>query len=103
MTVMRSKAVRDYFNEQERLAGRPRKSDEHSTPSAWQPIETAPKDGEPFLGTYQWDDTGEWEVLRMCWIDYAGRFGDATYAPFIDSQTQPTHWMPLPAPPEKAT
>lgn len=65
----------------------------------WMDIETAPRDGTPFLGAIPWNDTGEWEILRMSWVDHAGRFGDATYAPFIDDQEQPTHWQPLPAPP----
>lgn len=50
----------------------------------WQSIETAPKDGTPFIGAWQWDDTREWEILRMAWVEHASRFGDATYAPFIE-------------------
>ena len=68
--------------------------------SEWQPIETAPREGSPFLGAVYWADTGEWEILRMAWNETAGRFGDATYAPFIHDQEQPTHWMPLPEPPK---
>lgn len=32
------------------------------------------------------------------WVAYAGRFGDATYAPFVEDQEQPTLWRPLPSP-----
>lgn len=62
----------------------------------WQPINTAPKDGEPFLGAIP--DGEEWTVLRMHWVAHAGRFGDATYAPFVEDQEQPTLWRPLPVP-----
>lgn len=65
----------------------------------WQPIEIAPKDGEPFLGWIDWGDEGE--ILRMRWFEEAQRFGDATYDPFIDDREQPTLWQPLPAPPLK--
>ena len=68
--------------------------------SPWQPIETAPKDGTPFLAAIPWE--GEpWEILRMGWDKIACMFGDATYAPFIEDQEQPTHWQPLPAPPKE--
>ena len=70
--------------------------------SEWQPIDTAPKDGTPFIGAIQWD-ADEWEILRMVWSESTANFIDATYAPFAESQEQPTHWMPLPAPPAKGT
>ena len=67
----------------------------------WQPIETAPKDGEVFL-TY-WHDM----PVFCAWVDDGFRVlmsvGGATphlvvhgnFAPFT-----PSHWMPLPTPPE---
>lgn len=69
----------------------------------WQPKATAPKDGEPFLGAIYWDDTGEWEVLRVHWAEEIGKFVDATYDPFQNAAENMTHWMPLPAPPETIT
>lgn len=72
--------------------------------SEWQPIETAPRDGTWLLLTggdiqYGWDgDTvppcvcghssgREWQ---FAWYD-GGAYGE---------YLRPTHWMPLPAPPE---
>jgi hypothetical protein len=78
---------------------------------AWQPIETAPKDGTPILiagGTYA-DD----------WPPGANPFSGVTIASFDRMETAdefawqgekqahdvyryhaPTHWMPLPPPPQ---
>jgi hypothetical protein len=61
----------------------------------WQPIETAPRDGEYFLA---WN--GNWRGLARFWEpNYEGD------PPWVDETTQyivpePTHWMPLPEPPE---
>lgn len=60
--------------------------------SGWMPIETAPKDGTRFLA-YQKD-----RALCECWwqedfSNWSGWLDDA------DSEPEPTHWMPLPAPP----
>lgn len=61
----------------------------------WQPINTAPKDGTPFL---YWDVTG-WCVLR--WSD--GAWCSTIECEDIDEQrieiTLPAFWMPLPEPP----
>jgi len=56
----------------------------------WQPIETAPKDGAPFLGcdadfTY----VAIWDIGNRVHLTDTGR-----------GFCYPTHWMPLPAPPE---
>ena len=59
----------------------------------WQPIETAPRDGSGFLG-----------YVRKDWIEGFYWTG-AEWAYLSDSdliptgRKQPTHWMPLPAPP----
>lgn len=53
----------------------------------WQPIETAPRDGSEIL-------CYEDGMVRVCW-----NFGTNTWD-FGDSiMDNPTHWMPLPAPP----
>lgn len=71
----------------------------------WQPIETAPKDWTPILlysaaiGTVfgLWIGPPEpgWGPLDGWgpWGDTHGRFS-------LRDDEQPTHWMPLPAPPE---
>lgn len=63
----------------------------------WQPIETAPKDGTPVL------------VYDANWCGNMGpRVTPAGWAPYTDGGgywpgvTEPTHWQPLPAPPEAA-
>lgn len=61
----------------------------------WQPIETAPKDGTAILtcerGNYA-------RSIRVCWwvVDqYQGVF----WQDDADSEPNPTHWCPIPAPP----
>jgi len=56
--------------------------------SEWQPIETAPKDGEILLSG-QWL-SGTWEVRIGRWLVHRW--------PFV-GEGQPTYWMPLPDPP----
>lgn len=64
----------------------------------WQPIETAPKDGTSILlytaygvveGFWGWS---EWQQTVIC-SNY-----DMSSTCF---ECQPTHWMPLPNPPEE--
>jgi hypothetical protein len=63
----------------------------------WQPIETAPRDSTTVLLWESLDDgdpaicvsIGSWEPSIGFWID----FGWET--------VYPTHWMPLPSPPEE--
>lgn len=60
--------------------------------SEWQPIETAPKDGSQFLAS---DITG---YHFNCWWENEGY--EARWMDEIDSEPNPTHWMPLPPPPQ---
>lgn len=82
--------------------------------SAWQPIETAPRDGREILGT-------DGHVTRVCYPKLFPRpigegggpdcasqpgdrweyFRDDEHAPGHSWSIEPTHWMPLPAPPEQ--
>jgi len=61
----------------------------------WQPIETAPKDGRWILAA-----STEYAAVKISWNfhhkDWA-RHGDKDAEPVLH---QPTHWLPLPAPPE---
>ncbi len=56
--------------------------------AAWQPIETAPKDGSRILLRAMSQHVGWWEDENDWW------------ATGLDSYVRnPTHWRPLPAPP----
>ena len=74
--------------------------------SEWQPIETAPKDGTSVIvynGKY---------VTEACWLDQPDDdghtgwcesgfcFGGILYDLHNEMDDDPTHWMPLPKPPE---
>ena len=58
--------------------------------SDWQPISTAPKDSERLIG---WDGSNVTLMIRFAssWYDL-DMDNPGTFAP--------THWMPLPNPPE---
>ncbi len=74
--------------------------------SEWQPIETAPKDGQHVLlaitedgppglgyvseGYYEEDGDRGWYSANTHWTDS------------YDGSLFPSHWMPLPKPPEAA-
>lgn len=60
-------------------------------PQGWQPIDTAPKDGRRVLVAFDW--TG-----HVSWAHYDSR-GDDEWKVCGVVGGQPTHWMPLPAPP----
>ncbi len=61
----------------------------------WQPIETAPKDGQRIVA---W--RGAPVIIR--WVEkFAEIYGDTSegwYEPELDRRAYPTHWIPLPAP-----
>lgn len=90
----------------------------HVPSLAWRPIETAPKDGAEIIGVYfrqcehtekptiygPWTmehDGKEWAPSWDCGmvIDYMSDFGIETKS--LDCQ--PTHWMPMPSPPNADT
>ena len=61
--------------------------------NAWQPIETAPRDGTKFLA---WDGD---ELLIVWWCD-GGRWISDNLQQFHPGEHEnPTHWQPLPSPP----
>lgn len=66
--------------------------------SEWQPIDAAPKDGTAILVS---DASGQfvvkWQPLWNCWQIACFCNDSMPWAP------EPTHWMPLPEPPQCAT
>jgi hypothetical protein len=68
-------------------------------PPAWQPIETAPKDGTKILGydplaedcvVIRWTGFGDFSEEAVCWrIQWSGQ-----------ENPDCTHWIPLPEPPK---
>lgn len=86
--------------------------DLYRTKNEWQPIESAPKDGtyvllyypawkrEVWIGHYWITETlnyGKSTGRREAW--YAN--GMASLFSTSKTEPQPTHWLPLPLPPEK--
>jgi hypothetical protein len=61
--------------------------------SEWLPIETAPKDGTCVLVV----SCGR--VVTASFSKYSEKWFDGCLND-LDGTEQPTHWMPLPAPPE---
>lgn len=63
----------------------------------WQPIETAPRDG-----SYLWLHESNGTTWRGRWLYEKWTFGvtsnDHEFCVFVN--LNPTHWMPLPKPPE---
>lgn len=69
----------------------------------WQPIETAPKDGEWLIGYH--DFAG---VIPICWCDIFHRwetpdqnFSKGDEGPFDWFPCEPTEWTPRPKPPHR--
>lgn len=63
--------------------------------SQWKPIESAPKDGTEILGYAGGDVAGvEWRTRWGYWsLLVCGAHAE-------DGEWWPTHWMPIPPPPE---
>jgi hypothetical protein len=77
-----------------------------SLEAGWQPIETAPKDGQQFIGLWRG------QVYTVSWVQYYVKWpheeGGPTFRGGWSAETwdqhmpcQPTHWMPLPPPPAR--
>ena len=68
----------------------------------WMPIETAPKDGTEvqLWGDEDWIPKARWLHVHGGWyVEY----WDADWRSYSDSAVyNPTHWMPLPAPPQES-
>ena len=93
----------------------------HAVSQGWQPIETAPRDGTPFIGAFwsiRWADSHRRGDIVRCWYQpefdaFISSCREMTMAPgyTINGKTRElhspriepvTHWMPLPAPPSPA-
>jgi len=61
---------------------------------AWQPIETAPKDGTDILGWHEIAGTSQTCFSKGEWV-----CPDWDEDRYIHCTWSPTHWMPLPTPP----
>lgn len=86
-------------------------TDNHAPKSgqnAWQSIETAPKDGTRVLASAArrgWEDRGP-AIVVCAWHGrrwaIMGAINDPTY-PDTKDECTPTHWQPLPTPPQEPT
>ena len=65
----------------------------------WQPIETAPKNGTDVLCFRLL--RGEPDIATARWKPDAEAFGGPGWC-YAPGRHGPTHWMPMPAPPEGA-
>ena len=84
-----------------RVLARQRAGDGAAMNDEWRDISTAPKDGTSVLA-YQGFEDGGHRMLTMIWSEKGGvwswRADVHSFLPF-----EPTHWIPLPAPPKGTT
>lgn len=80
--------------------------------NAWQAIESAPKDGRAMLLGH-FNSHGNWRTIRGAWCSadaiaetWENEADEGWYEMAVEADdtpsawwTEPTHWMPLPAPP----
>ncbi len=73
---------------------------------AWQPITSAPKDGTRFLMAGIWHGSKDTTVITLMWwgTKYGDVCGELAWQVGWGNQVDqigclPTHWMPLPVPP----
>ena len=71
--------------------------------SEWQPIETAPKDGTGVLGYFPElkGYVAPQEFIPMHWSGWGGGIWCNSTSGHNLLSAKPTHWMPLPTPPEE--
>lgn len=70
----------------------------------WRPIETAPKDGTVvlLLCKYEWASDVHRNGICVGFFGPANRWDMAITGNYLQSlEIDPTHWMPLPTPPEE--
>lgn len=68
--------------------------------SAWQPIETAPKDGTRILAAHARGGVAfaRWNSAHGGWLDDAAA-AQHDYWNYVEPEEAFTHWQPLPEPP----
>lgn len=69
--------------------------------SAWQPIETAPRDGTVFDVWTKYGRVTDCVLCAQWGYIYARDTEDNSYTRRVDRDA--THWMPIPPPPEETT
>lgn len=72
---------------------------QHIAKGEWQPIDSAPKDGTQFIAYMAYDEGAEIDVIF--WSQSRKDFPWHFVAGGAAAENIPTHWMPLPKPPEK--
>ena len=65
----------------------------------WQPVETAPRDGTPLL-LFARASTATASIVLVGWYLTHWDWIECCFAPNSPVGIVPTHWMPLPAPPQ---
>jgi hypothetical protein len=65
--------------------------------SEWKTIESAPKDGTWFLA---WENDTIPKVITVYWRKHSRNKNGGWWTSFNMWKAQPTHWMPLPEPPQ---
>jgi|GEM_PF-1650429 len=63
----------------------------------WQPIETAPRDAEMLVSSFQYNDPSTARFIAIAELSTDGHWRDAYSGERLH---EPTHWRPLPTPPE---
>lgn len=68
----------------------------------WQPIETAPRDGTPILAFWRHGgDKTRCSVIRWHKDEWWTFASPGLHNLCAHTDTEPTHWMPLPPPPQE--
>ena len=66
----------------------------------WQPIETAPKGIDVLVARLD-DDGSYWSSVAQWWVSrFVFMYGAGLGSPPVMLYFEPTHWMPLPEPPD---
>lgn len=74
-----------------------------ASPAGWRPIETAPKDGTHFLAYGPAAYEARMVMAVMSWVKPYNMWAMSHVGgwEYDEDLQDPSHWMPLPEPPEK--